>query len=76
MVPRPIPEGYSTVMPYLIVTGAKTHQAVKDQFYGDRSDALIDPFGHMWTIATHVEDVSPEEMQRRMEASMGSQPTK
>jgi len=49
--------------------GSKTHQEVKDQFYGDRSGTLIDPFGHLWTIATHVEDVSPEEMQRRMEAA-------
>ena len=48
--------------------GAKTHQAVVNQFYGDRSGTLIDPFGHWWTIATHVEDVSPEEMERRMTA--------
>jgi len=48
---------------------AKSHQAVKDQFYGDRSGTIIDPFGHWWTIATHIEDVSPEEMQRRMEAA-------
>jgi PhnB protein len=39
---------------------------VQDQFYGDRSGNLIDPFGHSWTVSTHVEDVSPEEMQRRM----------
>ena len=43
-------------------------QELKNQFYGDRSGTVIDPFGHVWTIATHVEDVSPEEMQRRMEA--------
>lgn len=55
--------------------GAKTHQAVKNQFYGDRSGAVIDPFGHWWTIATHVEDVSPEEMQRRMQASIGDHTT-
>ncbi len=55
--------------------GARTHQAVKDQFYGDRSGAVIDPFGHWWTIATHVEDVSPEEMQRRMQASVGAPTT-
>jgi PhnB protein len=51
-----------------IDAGATQHQEVKDQFYGDRSGTLIDPFGHVWTIATHVEDVPPEEMQRRMEA--------
>jgi PhnB protein len=43
---------------------------VKDQFYGDRTGTIIDPFGHQWTIATHVEDVSPEEMQRRMQEMM------
>ena len=40
---------------------------VKDQFYGDRSGTLIDPFGHKWTVATHVEDVPEDELQRRME---------
>jgi len=48
--------------------GGVVKQALKDQFYGDRSGTLADPFGHTWTIATHVEDVSPEEMQRRMAA--------
>jgi PhnB protein len=52
--------------------GARAHEPVKDQFYGDRSGTLIDPFGHWWTIATHVEDVSPQEMQRRAEAAMGA----
>jgi PhnB protein len=56
--------------------GAKVQQEVKDQFYGDRSGTLVDPFGHCWTIATHVEDVSPEEMQRRMDASMSANVTK
>ncbi|HET6933314.1 MAG TPA: VOC family protein, partial [Candidatus Angelobacter sp.] len=37
--------------------------------YGDRNGTVIDPFGHKWTIATHVEDVTPEEMQRRMTAA-------
>ncbi len=41
--------------------------AVQDQFYGDRSGTCIDPFGHKWTIATHIEDVPWEEMQKRME---------
>ena len=53
-----------------IAAGGKVKQAVKDQFYGDRSGTLTDPFGHVWTIATHVEDVSPEEMQKRMAALM------
>ena len=50
--------------------GAKTDgdMAVKDQFYGDRSGSLIDPFGHKWTIATHIEDVPLQEMETRMKA--------
>jgi PhnB protein len=48
--------------------GAKQLHPVKDQFYGDRSGSLLDPFGHMWTVATHIEDVTPEEMQKRMAA--------
>ena len=43
---------------------------VKDQFYGDRSGTLEDPSGHIWTIATHTEDVTPDEMDRRMKAMM------
>jgi PhnB protein len=48
--------------------GAKVNKPLADQFYGDRSGTVIDPFGHKWTIATHVEDVLPEEMERRMAA--------
>ena len=43
----------------------------KDQFYGDRSGRLIDPFGHTWSFATHVEDVSPVEMDRRFKEMLG-----
>jgi PhnB protein len=50
--------------------GAKLVRPVKDQFYGDRSGSIIDPFGHMWSVATHVEDVSPEEMSKRAAAAM------
>jgi PhnB protein len=53
-----------------IAAGATTLRPVKDQFYGDRSGTLTDPFGHNWTIATHKEDVSTEEMERRMKATM------
>jgi PhnB protein len=53
-----------------IAAGATVQRPVKDQFYGDRSGTLTDPFGHVWTIATHKEDVSPEEVHRRFEASM------
>src|SRR3954464_9876529 len=48
--------------------GIKTERPVVDQFYADRSGNFIDPFGHRWSIATHVEDVSEEEMERRMSA--------
>ena len=51
-----------------VSAGAKSTRAVQDQFYGDRSGNLTDPFGHTWTVATHKEDVSSEEMQRRMAA--------
>ena len=46
--------------------GAKLLREVTDQFYGDRSGTLTDPFGHTWTIATHKEDVSPAELKKRM----------
>lgn len=49
-----------------ISSGAKETRALQDQFYGDRSGNLVDPFGHVWTVATHKEDVSEAEMQRRM----------
>ena len=49
-----------------IDAGAKEKQPVKNQFYGDRSGTLEDPFGHMWTIGTHVEDVPEAELEARM----------
>ena len=56
-----------------IDAGAKQERAVQDQFYGDRSGTLLDPFGHRWNIATHVEDVSEDELHRRMEQFMKSE---
>jgi PhnB protein len=53
-----------------ITAGATVTQPLKDQFYGDRSGTLVDPSGHIWTIATHTEDVAPDEMDRRMKAMM------
>ncbi|QDU18352.1 VOC family protein [Urbifossiella limnaea] len=50
--------------------GATVMKPLADQFYGDRSGSVIDPFGHTWTVATHVEDVEPAEMQKRMDAMM------
>ncbi len=52
-----------------INAGAKVKQPLKDQFYGDRSGTLEDPFGHVWTIATHVEDVSEDELAKRAAAT-------
>ena len=51
-----------------VAAGAKLTRPVADQFYGDRTGGLTDPFGHVWYVATHVEDVSPEEMERRRAA--------
>jgi PhnB protein len=53
--------------------GARIDREVQDQFYGDRMGTIVDPFGHIWSIATHKEDVSPEEMKKRM-AAMSKQP--
>jgi PhnB protein len=54
-----------------IAAGAKEAMAMTDQFYGDRIGKVIDPFGHTWMIATHQEDVSPEELQQRFAAAYG-----
>jgi len=55
-----------------IDAGAKETRPLRDQFYGDRSGTFEDPFGHTWTIASRVEDVSPEEMERRAQKEMQS----
>jgi uncharacterized glyoxalase superfamily protein PhnB len=54
-----------------IQAGAKEEMAVADMFWGDRYGKLVDPFGHKWSVATHKEDVSPEECARRMEKEFG-----
>ena len=51
-----------------VSAGCTIERPLQNQFYGDRSATLLDPFGHKWTLATHVEDMSPEEMKRRMAA--------
>lgn len=53
--------------------GAKSVRPVQDQFYGDRSGSLRDPFGHVWHLATHKEDVGPEEIDRRARAMVEKQ---
>jgi PhnB protein len=55
--------------------GATVAMEVDDQFWGDRMGSIVDPFGHSWTLATHVEDVPPEEMERRMQAFMAAAPS-
>ena len=52
-----------------IASGAEELRPLQDQFYGDRSGTLKDPYGHVWTLATHKEDVTPEEMNKRMAAA-------
>jgi PhnB protein len=52
-----------------IELGGVQVKPLQDQFYGDRSGTLTDPYGHVWTVATHKEDVAPEEMEKRMAAS-------
>jgi PhnB protein len=54
-----------------VAAGAKLVRPLADQFYGDRAGSLTDPFGHVWMVATHQEDVSPEEMKRRAAALYG-----
>ena len=49
-----------------VAAGAKVLIPVADQFYGDRSGWLEDPFGHVWLVSTHTEDLTPDEMERRM----------
>ncbi len=61
-------EGVDVAFERAIAAGGTVEQPVQDQFYGDRTGSFRDPFGHSWTLATHVEDVPEEEMQRRMEA--------
>jgi PhnB protein len=48
-----------------IDAGAKEQRPIEDKFYGDRSGGFVDPFGHEWNVATHVEDVPPDEMEKR-----------
>lgn len=62
-----------TVFNRTVAAGAKVKQPVKDQFYGDRSGTLEDPFGHVWTIATHKEDLTPEEIGKRAQEWMKQQ---
>jgi len=62
-------EDCDTVFKQAIAAGGTEQRPVKDQFYGDRSGTLEDPFGHVWHVATHKEDVSAEEMEQRASAA-------
>lgn len=64
-------EDVDSVYAAAIAAGAMGTMPVNDQFYGDRSGQFIDPFGHKWNVATHIEDVSAEEIQERMRAEFG-----
>jgi PhnB protein len=55
-----------------VAAGAKLTRPVADQFYGDRSGQIVDPSGHRWHVATHIEDVAPDELSRRHDALYGS----
>lgn len=58
-------EDCDAVVERAVAAGAKLERPVEDRFYGDRNGTVHDPFGHVWTVATHVEDVSAEEMEER-----------
>jgi len=62
-------EDVDTVFNQAVAAGGKVQRPLKDQFYGDRTGTLEDPFGHVWHVATHKEDVSAEEMERRAKAA-------
>jgi PhnB protein len=61
-------EDVDAVAKKAVAAGATLKRPVENQFYGDRLGSIIDPFGHLWHISTHVEDVSPEEIGRRAAA--------
>ncbi|HEX3316171.1 MAG TPA: VOC family protein [Gemmataceae bacterium] len=64
-------EDADAVFAKAIVAGAKEYRPMTTQFYGDRSGTVTDPFGHLWTISTHVEDVPAAEMEKRMAKMCG-----
>ena len=64
-------EDVDAVYDRAVKAGAKALRPVENQFYGDRTGQFEDPFGHRWSVATHVEDVSPDEMAKRAAEAMG-----
>ncbi|MFO0848587.1 MAG: VOC family protein [Gemmataceae bacterium] len=76
-----VPGGYCVYVPDVdaafaqaVAAGGTVKQPVADQFYGDRSGSVVDPFGHVWTLATRVKDMTAAEMQAAMDAWMASMP--
>ena len=65
-------ENVDSIVDKAVNAGAKIVRPVADQFYGDRMGSIVDPFGQIWSVGTHIEDVSPEEMKKRM-TKMASQ---
>jgi PhnB protein len=63
-------EDVDSVFERALSEGASSVRPVENQFYGDRTGQFEDPFGHRWSIATHVEDVPPQEMEKRAAAAM------
>jgi PhnB protein len=65
-------EDVDAVVKQAVEAGATVTMEVADQFWGDRFGTITDPFGHVWSIATHIEDVPPEEMAERARAAMAA----
>lgn len=63
-------EDVDSIVARAVADGAKILKPVQDQFYGDRSGFIQDPFGHLWGVATHKEDVSPQELEERAKKAM------
>ena len=66
-------ENVDEVFQRAVSAGGQEVRPVQDQFYGDRTGTLRDPYGHVWTIATHTEDLEPAEIEKRFEEMMASQ---
>ena len=64
-------EDVDAVVAKAVENGAWLDREVADQFYGDRAGQIVDPFGHIWFVATHIEDISPEELEKRAVAMSG-----
>jgi PhnB protein len=59
-------ENADAIFHQALAAGGKIYRHLENQVYGDRSGMVIDPFGHLWSIATHIEDVTPDEMKKRL----------